>query len=79
MIRPVTLYEGICDGCGKRLEYDGGAISAWYDQLTVSELMQDSEWLEINGKHYCPDCYEYDESINEYVPKKKGDKSDERI
>lgn len=72
MIRPVTLYEGICNGCGKRLEYDGGAITAWVDELTVSEFMQDKGWLENNGKHYCPDCYEYDENIDDYVPKQKG-------
>ena len=72
MIRPVTLYEGICDGCGKRLEYDGGAITAWADELTVSEFMQDRGWLEIKGKHYCPDCYVYDENIDDYVPKQKG-------
>ena len=65
MIRPVTLYEGICDGCGKRLEYAGGAITAWGDKLDVLKLMQDSDWSEINGKHYCPDCYEYDENIDE--------------
>ena len=25
------------------------------------------------GKHYCPDCYEFDDELDEYVPKKKGD------
>lgn len=73
MIRPVTLYEGVCDGCGKQLEYDDGAITAWGDKLDVSELMQDSDWLEINDKHYCPDCYEYNDELDEYVPKKGGE------
>lgn len=69
MIRPVTLYEGICDGCGKQLEYDGGAITAWGDAFGVSELMQDSGWLGIKVQHYCPDCYEYNDELDEYVPK----------
>lgn len=30
----------------------------------------ESEWIEIGDKHYCTDCYEFDE----HVPKKKGDK-----
>ena len=27
-------------------------------------------WVEIDGKLYCPDCYEYDEETDEYKPKK---------
>ena len=27
----------------------------------------------IGDKHYCPDCYEFDDELDEYVPKKKGD------
>lgn len=26
----------------------------------------------MSDKHYCPDCYEFDDELNEYVPKKKG-------
>ena len=22
--------------------------------------------------HYCPDCYEFDDKLDKYVPKKKG-------
>lgn len=28
-------------------------------------------WVNIEGKLYCPDCYEYDKETNEYKPKKK--------
>ena len=28
-------------------------------------------WKEINGKLYCPDCYEYDEETDEYKLKNK--------
>lgn len=30
----------------------------------------ESEWAEIGDKHYCHDCYEFDEKLDEYVPKK---------
>lgn len=47
---------------------------AWDDkQLTISYALE-SEWKEIGDKHYCPDCYEFDDELDEYVPKKKGDK-----
>ena len=64
------MYYGVCDGCGKELEQDYDVI-AWCDKGTVYEQMQDNGWLEINGKHYCTDCYEYNEELDEYVPKQK--------
>ena len=33
----------------------------------AKEQAMESEWAEIGDKHYCPDCYEFDE----YVPKNK--------
>ena len=36
----------------------------------------ESEWVEIGDKHYCPDCYEFDDELDKYVPKKKGDKNE---
>lgn len=38
MIRNVTLYEGICDGCGRQFEDDGGNITAWGDSADVEFL-----------------------------------------
>lgn len=38
----------------------------------------ESEWAEIGDKQYCPDCYEFDDELDEYVPKKKGG-SNERV
>ena len=32
----------------------------------------ESEFVEIGYKHYCQYCYEFDEKLDEYVPKKKG-------
>ena len=43
------------------------------DTGSAEMVAKDSEWMAIGGKHYCPDCYELDEEIDEYVPK-KGDK-----
>lgn len=50
-------------------EFNG--IVAWLDEGTAKEQAMESEWAEIGDKHYCPDCYEFDEKLDEYVPKKK--------
>lgn len=70
MIKSVTTYSVVCDRCGKTFVSNGGF--AWDDkQLTISYALA-SEWKEIGDKHYCPDCYEFNDTLNVYVPKKKG-------
>ena len=34
----------------------------------------EDDWTNIEGKDYCPDCYEYDKETDEYKPKSKEDK-----
>lgn len=67
MIKEVKMYSIKCDGCGKVFNVDD--IVAWTDECSAREYALGSEWQEIDDKHYCPDCYEYDEEIDEYVPK----------
>lgn len=70
MIKPVTMYSVVCDRCGKTFGEDDG-IAAWVDECTTREQAMESEWIEIGDKHYSPDCYEFDNELDEYVPKKK--------
>lgn len=72
MIKQVKMYSMVCDRCGKTLFYDD-CITAWTDECSAREVAQDSEWKQIDGKDYCPNCYDYDEDIDDYVPKPKGD------
>ena len=68
MIREVTMYQAVCDGCG--LKSDGAWRTAELAKLQVTDL---DDWQEIDNKLYCPDCYEYDEETDEYKPKSKED------
>ncbi len=71
MIKPVTMYMVFCDRCGKYFQNDNGVCAYPDSDIEVEAL--ESEWREINGKHYCPDCYEYDDEADDYVPRRKED------
>ncbi len=68
MIREVTMYQAVCDRCGEISEQIGYNEEDAADKASFYE-----QWEEIDGKLYCPDCYEYDEGTDEYKPKKKED------
>lgn len=68
MIKEVKMYSVVCDRCGKTFGENDG-IDCWVDICTAREQAMQSEWAEIGDKHYCPDCYEFDEELDEYVPK----------
>lgn len=72
MIKEVKMYSVVCDRCGKSFIDEFNGIAAWLDEGTAKEQAMESEWAEIGDKHYCPDCYEFDDELDEYVPKKKG-------
>ena len=74
MIREVTMYQAVCDRCGGLFKNSLTSRAIVFEdeewlRATCSEL----DWREIDGKLYCPDCYEYDEETNEYKPKVKED------
>ena len=73
MIKEVTYYDIICDRCGKSLINE--SETCYPDKDSAEMFAEQSEWVEINGKDYCPDCYELDEETDEYVPK-KGDNNE---
>lgn len=56
MYRPITMYQIVCDRCG---EVFGGTdtYSALFSNKEV-DIGDYSDWEMIDGKHYCPDCYE---------------------
>lgn len=63
MIIEVTMYTVECDNCkttsGQNAEY-----SCWNDDAYALEDAIDNEWVEHEGKHYCPNCHKVDEEGN---------------
>lgn len=74
MIREVTMYQAVCDGCGKPCAEIGGII-AWESRESAQIAAWESGWLTINHETYCPDCYEYDEETDEYKSKRDENKN----
>ena len=72
MVKEVIYYDIICDRCGKSLIEEDNTC---YPDTESAELIAlNSGWITIGGKHYCPDCYELDDVMDEYIPKKGGKK-----
>lgn len=68
MIKERTMYTVICDNC----KYDIGSnseYSCWNDNSYARENAMESEWLEQDDKHYCPDCFTHDENDNIIINK----------
>lgn len=63
MIKEITIYTVICDGCGKDV-HDGTEYSGFNDTDFVLQEASDSNWHVEEGKQYCPDCFEYDDEDN---------------
>ena len=56
MYRPITMYQIVCDRCGAEFEGTGTCTELFYDkEIDIGDY---SDWKEIDGKHYCPDCYD---------------------
>lgn len=64
MVKQVTMYTLICDGCGADLNSGFGEAVAWSDVESNLEVADCSDWLTLNTKHYCPDCWVVDDLGN---------------
>ena len=71
MIREVKMFAVFCDNCGKQCTDDDAGFCAWTDTVGAEESASESGWLideSLDGvkypKHYCPDCYSYDNDDN---------------
>lgn len=73
MIKEEKMFTIICDGCGRDV-CEGTEFSAWNDAGYVQDEAKEENWINEDDKHYCPDCYEYDDDDNLFVKLKKETK-----
>jgi hypothetical protein len=73
MIKTIEMYTVICDGCGKDV-CGGKEYSAWGDVFAVEDIAQKCDWIKHEDKHYCTDCYEYDDNDELEIKQKTSGK-----
>lgn len=59
MIVPEIFYGVKCDRCGEI--HESGEYAYYSDESNALDEAKESDWIEQNGKHYCPCCYTQDE------------------
>lgn len=64
MIKEVKCYSLMCDNCHKGYIESGSDYCVWLEESIAIESATENDWIEHEGKHYCPNCYEVDEDDN---------------
>jgi len=65
MIITEVFYGIACNRCGEIC--DDGEHSFWNDESGAEENAMNYDWIEEKGKHYCLNCYEYDEDADKNI------------
>lgn len=72
MIYPVTMYAAKCDNCGKEWFDESNCFVAFTDESSMrSVLGDDDHWHTEGDKHYCRDCYSFDDEDNLIIKPKQ--------
>lgn len=70
MIKEITIYTVVCDGCGKDVN-EHADYSGWDNKDFTESIAKESDWIKEDDNHFCPDCYEYDDDDNLIIKNKK--------
>ena len=73
MKKEVKMYTIVCDNC----KNDAGSesdYSCWNDENAAEDVAIESDWLKDDNKHYCPDCYDYDQYDNIVISAERKDR-----
>lgn len=66
MIYEEIMYGVKCDRCYEIYENgDGCTVSS--DKHDMEEEACENDWQEVDGRHYCPDCYTRDENDEDKI------------
>lgn len=69
MIVEENFYAVKCDRCHKTLS-DYNDIEYHVDASAALENLYGKDWIEIDNKHYCPNCYTVHNEDDDAMPKK---------
>lgn len=72
MFQEVKSKIVVCDCCGEKYE-DGNGLCCYLgddDGSMIEQEALESDWIEVCGKHYCPNCWEVKE--DDYYHTKDG-------
>ena len=64
IVETEPLYGLKCDHCGRQWEDSTEGYTSFEDPSDTETHAQDDEWIEIDGKWYCPDCYKTCKAIS---------------
>jgi len=59
MLKEKTYYNIQCDGCGQMLD-----DQYWDEQEGLDCIMSECGWKTLGHRHYCEDCWHYDDDDN---------------
>jgi len=62
-VKKVEMFTVLCDNCGEDV-CQGQEYSCWNDEGYAKEIAMESGYISEDDKHYCEDCYEYDDEDN---------------
>jgi hypothetical protein len=63
MVKEVKMYTIVCDNCGADVNGDSG-YSCWDSVRAIEDIRKEASWEKVGDKHYCNDCFEYDDDDN---------------
>lgn len=73
MIHEEKCYCGTCDNCGELYRNEHHGFTMFSNEGECREYMNNDDWYTTDsdpdhkGKHYCPDCFVYDEEIDDKI------------
>jgi hypothetical protein len=77
MIKELIMYTVVCDNCGADANEDA-EYSCWSDRGYAEESATESDWEKDGDKHYCPECFSWDDDDNLVIDAKRTKLKDER-
>jgi hypothetical protein len=67
-LKAIPMVTVICDHCGESAD-EGSDFGAWSSEQSARDVAASCDWVELDGKDYCPRCVKWSEDGGEQRPK----------